>query len=107
VVFLVGLVGAPLGRVLGHGGAVAVLVAAAVGVLLVLPTAGEIPILLGLAAVGASPGVLGALLLVLPALSLPSMVMVGRALTWRVTAAAAGATALVGVLAGGLLTLLT
>ena len=106
VVFLVGLVGAPLGRLLGHGGAVAVLVAAAVGVLLVLPTAGEIPILLGLAAAGASPGVLGALLLVLPALSLPSMVMVGRALTWRVTAAAAGATAAVGVLAGGLLTLL-
>lgn len=50
---------------------------------------------------------LGALLLVLPALSLPSMVMVDRALTWRVTLAATGATAVVGVLAGGLLTVLS
>ncbi len=107
VVFLIGLVGAPLGRALGHGGAVAVLVAAAGGLLLVLPTGGEIPILLGLAAAGASAGVLGALLLVLPALSLPSMVIVGRALTWRVTLAAAGATAVVGVLAGGLLTVVS
>jgi hypothetical protein len=103
VVFAVGLVGEPLGRVLGEGGALAVLVAAAAGALLVLPTGGEVPILLGLAAAGASAGVLGALLLTLPALSLPSAVMVGRALGWRVTAAAAAATVAVGVLAGGLL----
>ena len=106
-VFLVGLVGEPLGRVLGHGGALAVLVAAAVGAVLVLPTGGEVPILLGLAAAGASAGVLGALLLALPALSLPSAVMVGRAMGWRVTAATAGATVLVAVLAGGVLTLLS
>ncbi len=106
VVFLVGLAGEPLGRLLGHGGVLAVLLAAAVGTLLVLPTGGEVPILLGLAAAGASPGVLGALLLVLPAFSLPSAVMVGRALGWRVTAATGAATAVVGVLAGGLLALL-
>jgi uncharacterized membrane protein YraQ (UPF0718 family) len=107
VVFVVGLVGAPLSRVIGHGGLLAVLIAAAVAALLVLPTGGEIPILLGLAAAGASAGVLGALLIALPALSLPSMIMVGRALTWRVTLAAGAATVLVGVMAGGLLTVLT
>ena len=47
---------------------------------------------------------LGALLIALPALSLPSMIMVGRALTWRVTLAAGAATVVVAVLAGGLLT---
>lgn len=86
--------------------ALAVLVAAAVGALLVLPTGGEVPILLGLAAAGASLGVLGALLLALPALSLPSAVMVGRALGWQVTAATAVSTVAVAVLAGGLLTVL-
>ena len=106
VVFVVGLVGEPLGRVLGAGGALAVLVAAAVGTLLVLPTGGEVPILLGLAAAGASAGVLGALLLALPALSLPSAVMVGRAMGWRVTAAAASGTVVVAVLAGGVLSVL-
>ncbi|GAB2596660.1 permease [Microlunatus antarcticus] len=103
VVFLVGLVGATLGDLLGHGGALAVLLAALIGVVLVLPTAGEIPILLGLAAAGASLGVLGALLIVLPAVSLPSAVMVGRALGWKATAATAGATVVAGLLAGGIL----
>ena len=103
VVFGVGLVGAPLASLFGTGGALAVLAAALVGTLLVLPTGGEIPILLGLAAAGAGAGVLGALLLVLPAVSLPSAVMVGRALGWRATAATAGATVLAGLLAGGLL----
>ena len=103
VVFVVGLIGAPLGEVLGHGGALAVLLAALVGVVLVLPTAGEIPILLGLAAAGASAGVLGALLLVLPAISLPSAVMVSRALGWKATAATAGATVAAGLVAGGIL----
>ena len=107
VVFLVALFSAPLGRVLGHGGLVAVLVAAVVGTVLVLPTGGEIPILLGLAAAGASAGVLGALLIALPAVSLPSAVMVGRAFGWRVTAATAGATVAAGLLAGGLLTALS
>ena len=88
--------GPPLGDLLGHGGALAVLLAASIGTVLVLPTAGEIPILLGLAAAGASAGVLGALLIALPAVSLPSAVMVGRALGWRTTAATAGATVVAG-----------
>ena len=107
VVFFVGLVGPPLGDLLGRGGALAVLLAALVGTVLVLPTAGEIPILLGLAAAGASVGVLGALLVALPAVSLPSAVRVGRALGWRTTAATAGATVVAALLAGGLLFLVT
>ena len=105
VVFFVGLVGPPLGDLLGHGGALAVLLAALIGTVLVLPTAGEIPILLGLAAAGASAGVLGALLIALPAVSLPSAVMVARALGWRTTAATAGATVVCALVAGGVLLL--
>jgi hypothetical protein len=48
----------------------------------------------------------GALLITLPALSLPSIVPVGRALFWRVTLAMA-AVAAAGLLAGLLLWLLT
>ncbi len=49
---------------------------------------------------------LGALLLVLPAFSLPSAVMMGRALGWPTTLATGAAIAVTGVLAGGLLTVL-
>ena len=52
----------PLGADTVHWGVLAVLIAAVAGVLVVIPTAGEIPVLLGLAAVGTSPAVLGALL---------------------------------------------
>ena len=107
VVFAVGLVGEPLGRALGEGGALAVLVAVAVGLVVVLPTGGEIPVLLALAAAGASPAVLGVLLIALPALSLPSAVMVGRAMGWGTTAAAAGATGAVALAAGGALAVLS
>lgn len=83
-------------------GILAVLICAVIGTLLVIPTGGEIPVILALTAVGASAGTAGALLITLPALSLPSMVMVGRALSWRVTLAMATVVAVAG-LAGGLL----
>lgn len=57
------------------------------------------------ASVGA--GTAGALLITLPALSLPSMVMVGRALSWRITLAMAAVVAVTGLIAGLLLWLLT
>jgi hypothetical protein len=79
---------------------VAVCVALVLGLVVVLPTGGEIPVLLALAAVGLSPAVLGILLITLPAISLPSAVMVGRALTWRGVAAA-------GLLASALLAVLS
>jgi hypothetical protein len=87
---------------LGTGAAVMV-VAAVVGTLLVIPTGGEIPILQALAAAGLSLGPVGALLLTLPAASLPAMAMVGRAFGWRTTWATAAAVAVSGLLAGGLL----
>ncbi|SPT59136.1 permease [Actinomadura madurae] len=84
-------------------GVLAVAAAAVLGTLVVVPTAGEIPILVGLAAAGAGAGVVGALLITLPAISLPSMIMVMRELSWRVTAAAGTAVAVAGLAAGGLL----
>lgn len=83
---------------------VATAAAIVLGTLLVIPTAGEIPLPQGLSSAGFSLGVVGALLVTLPAVSLPSLVMVGRALTWRVTAAAAGAVAIGGAVAALLLT---
>lgn len=80
----------------------AVLLCAVVGTLLVVPTGGEIPVVLALSAAGVAAGTAGALLVTLPAVSVPSLVMVGRALSWRVTSAIAGTMVIAG-LAGGLL----
>lgn len=84
-------------------GVLAVVLMAVLGTVLVVPTGGEIPVVLALTAAGVGAGSVGALLITLPALSVPSMVMVGRALSWRVTVAAAGAVALAGLLSGLLL----
>ncbi len=76
----------PLGDDARSWGVLAVLVAVVLGTLMVIPTAGEIPLAQGLALAGLGAPVVGALLVVLPAISLPSMVMVLKALGWRVTA---------------------
>src|SRR5699024_10486637 len=85
-------------------GVAVVLVVAIVGTLLVIPTGGEIPIILTLLPLGVGAGVTGALLVALPALSIPSMVMVGRDMGWRTTAAMGAAVAVAAVLAGAALT---
>jgi hypothetical protein len=87
-------------------GIVAVLACALLGTLLVIPTGGEIPVILALTAVGVGAGTAGALLITLPALSLPSMMMVGRALSWRITLGMAAVVAVAGLLGGLLLWLL-
>jgi uncharacterized membrane protein YraQ (UPF0718 family) len=106
-VVVVGLLGAFRGWLLPldavSGGVLVVLAAAVLGTLLVIPTAGEIPILSGLALAGLSLGAVGALLITLPAVSLPGMALVGKAFGWRVTAATAGVVAAGGVLGGALL----
>ena len=51
-------------------------------------------------------GLIGALLIVLPAICLPSMVMVGRTLGWKVTAGMAGGVAGAGLLGATLLAIL-
>jgi len=96
----------PLDAGAAHWVIPSVLAAAALGTLVVLPTAGEIPILQDLAAAGLSAAMLGTLLITLPAISLASMAMVVRAFSLRVTAAMAAAVALCGVLAGFLLWLM-
>lgn len=89
-----------------RSGAAIVLLCAVIGTLVVIPTGAEIPIAAGLASVGLSLGGVGALLLTLPAASLPAMAMLVRSLGVRVTAATAGVVAVGGVLAGVLLTLI-
>lgn len=83
----------------------AVLVFAVLAVLMVIPTAGEIPVLLALAALGANPWALGIALICLSAVSLPSLVMVGRALTWRASAGVAAVVLAAGLVAGAVLSL--
>jgi uncharacterized membrane protein YraQ (UPF0718 family) len=80
----------------------AVIVAAVAGTILVIPTAAELPIIIGLTALGFPIAVTGALVIALPALSLASMAMVGRSLSWRVTITMAAAVALFSLAAGGL-----
>jgi uncharacterized protein len=87
-------------------GLLAVVVAAVLATLLVIPTGGEIPVILAALGAGAGLGVAGVLLVALPALSLPSMVMVGRALGWRATWASAGVVLVGGLVAGALLSAL-
>ncbi|WP_152348476.1 permease [Brevibacterium sp. CFH 10365] len=110
LVFLIGLLAPWLTGVYGleaHLGAGAVIIVAIIGTLLVIPTGGEIPIILTLVPLGVGAGVTGALLIALPALSIPSMVMVGRAMGWRTTAAMGAAVAVAAVLAGGALAVLS
>lgn len=95
----------PLGAATASG-LLFVVVAAVLGTLVIIPTAGEIPILQGLALAGVAAGPLGALLITLPVVSLPGMVMVGRALGWRATAATGGLAVAGGLLGAALLAVL-
>lgn len=97
----------PVGHSLAALGVLAVLAFAVVGTLFVIPTAGEIPIIQGLLGAGVGLGPAGALLVTLPALSLPSMVMVGRSFPIRVILAMAGGVSVLGLCAAGLLVLLS
>jgi uncharacterized membrane protein YraQ (UPF0718 family) len=110
MVLVVGLVSGSLsafGSVEQALGIFAVIVIAVVGTLLVIPTGGEVPVLLALSAVGVGAGTAGALLITLPAISVPSMVLLARALSVRVMAITAGCVAVGGVLGGVALWLLT
>lgn len=86
-----------------HTGPLVVVAAAVIGTLLVIPTAGKIPILLALSTLGLSGGVIGALLVTLPSVSLPGIAMVVRSFGTRATAVTAGITVAGGILAGAIL----
>jgi uncharacterized membrane protein YraQ (UPF0718 family) len=92
----------PLGADL-RSGLLLIVVAAVVGTAMVIPTGGELPIVQGLVLAGLSLGAAGALLITLPAVSLPGVAMVGRAFGWRVTAATAAVVVVGGLAAAALL----
>ena len=70
---------------------------AVAGLLFVIPTAGEVPIIQAMLSLGMAAGPAGALLMTLPPISLPSLVIVGRSFTPKVLAVV-----MVAVLAFGL-----
>ena len=84
---------------IGHGLWIVIGLAVA-GTLFVIPTAGEIPIVQTLMGVGLGAAGAGALLTTLPAVSLPSLVMVGRGLPARVLVFVAVCVAVAGILTG-------
>jgi uncharacterized membrane protein YraQ (UPF0718 family) len=96
----------PLGGEAAGPVVLVVLVAAVLGTLMVIPTGGEIPILQGLALAGLSLGPIGALLVTLPAVSLPGLAMVIRSFGPRVTAATTGVVVAGGMLGAALLAVL-
>lgn len=92
---------------LSHGvetwGVLALVVFAVAGALFVIPTAGEIPIILGFLAAGMATGPVGALVITLPALSLPSMAMVSRSFSLRALGVMLLAVVVLGMAAGAVL----
>jgi uncharacterized membrane protein YraQ (UPF0718 family) len=75
---------------------------AVAGMLFVIPTAGEVPIIQAMLSLGMGVGPAGALLMTLPPISLPSMAMLARSFPPRILAAVAGVVVLFGIAAGGL-----
>lgn len=90
-----------LGPQVGDG-ALWIIAFAVAGALFVIPTAGEVPIAQGMLALGVGAGPVGALIMTLAPVSLPSVAMVSRAFPSRILAAVVGAVVLFG-LAGGAL----
>ena len=76
------------------------------GMLFVIPTAGEVPIVQAMLALGLGGGPAAALLMTLPPVSLPSLAMLWRSFPARLLVAIAAAVGGFGVLAGALASLL-
>ncbi len=96
--FLFPHIGPEIGNHLGW-----ILAFAVAGTLFVIPTAGEVPIIQGMLALGLGVGPAGALLMTLPPISLPSLVMLSRSFKPRllliITSAVIGFGLLSGLLA--------
>ncbi len=83
------------------GGSILLLLGLAIaGTLFVIPTAGEVPVIQTLVTYGLGAGSAGALMMTLPAVSLPSLVMVGRAVSWRLLVRVAVLVAAAGIVTG-------
>ena len=76
------------------------------GMLFVIPTAGEVPIVQAMLALGLGAGPAAALLITLPPVSLPSLTMLGRSFPLRLLLAIAVAVVGFGILGGMLASLL-
>lgn len=76
--------------------------AAIAGLLFVIPTAGEVPIVQALLTLGVAAGPAAALLVTLPPISLPSLFMVARSFRRRELAALIAGVLATGLVAGGL-----
>jgi uncharacterized membrane protein YraQ (UPF0718 family) len=88
------------GLTLGGSSVVVLIGLAVIGTLFVIPTAGEVPIVQTLMSFGLAPAPAAVLLVTLPAISLPTLYIVRSAFPKRLLAAAAGAVALAGLVAG-------
>jgi uncharacterized membrane protein YraQ (UPF0718 family) len=73
---------------------------AAAGLIFVIPTAGEVPIVQAMLALGVGVGPAAALLLTLPPISLPSLAMTKSVFSYRVLTFVTAAVLVVGILAG-------
>ncbi|USB31620.1 permease [Paenibacillus sp. YPG26] len=104
-VLLLGAARAWMFPVLGAGSmnaVLAVIIFAVAGTLFVIPTAAEIPIIATFLSLGFGGGVAGALLITLPAVSLPSVMMVSRAFPRKVIWFVLGSVVLSGLLCGAI-----
>jgi uncharacterized protein len=77
-----------------------VLLMAAAGLLFVIPTAGEVPIVQALLALGVGVGPAAALMMTLPPVSLPSLVMTRKVFSARLLAIVSAVVFVTGVVAG-------
>lgn len=103
IVFLLGGIRAwlfPPGLTIHASGIGAVALLSAIGTVFVIPTAGEIPIVQTLMRAGMSPGPAMALLMTLPAISLPTLFIVRKVFPRRVLATVLGCVFAVGIVAG-------
>ncbi len=75
------------------------------GTLFVIPTAGEVPIVQAMLALGMGVGPAGALLMTLPPISVPSVAMLLTAFRWQLLAVVAVCVVALGIV-GGLLAVL-
>ncbi len=73
---------------------------AAAGLLFVIPTAGEVPIVQALLALGVGAGPAAALMMTLPPISLPSLVMTRKVFSTRLLAVVSAVVFVTGVIAG-------
>jgi uncharacterized membrane protein YraQ (UPF0718 family) len=81
-------------------GAVVLILFAIAGALFVIPTAAEIPIIQSFLAAGVGTAPVAALLLTLPALSLPSLLMVSRSFPRKILLFVLGSVIVVGLISG-------